>query len=81
MDSKSIEFRTGFLRGSERVKTAEMREPTVDDQLLAQEATKSQAQAELRLFAALCGITPDEIRTLSIYDYGQLQDAYAGFLA
>lgn len=80
-DKTKIEFRKGFLRGDVRVSSCEMREPTVADQLNAQETGKGAAAQELHLFASLCELSPDELRSLSLHDYGRLQSAYADFLA
>lgn len=80
MDTKPLEFRTGFLRGEARIKICQMREPTVDDQMNAQGTGKTAAAQELHLFASLCDLTPDELRSLSLHDYGRVQQAYQDFL-
>ena len=55
-----------------------MREPTVGDQLAVE--GKSVMQAEVALFANLCGLAPDSISGLPMRHYGRLQEAYGSFL-
>jgi hypothetical protein len=83
MDLRTTEItlNTGFLRGGERQKQLVMREPTVADNMTINQVTKDVAQRELRLFSALCEITPEEVQTLTMADYGRLQDAYTAFLS
>jgi phage FluMu protein gp41 len=77
---EKIEFEKGFDRNGSVVKSVTMREPTVEDQLTAQETAKSTARAEVMIIANLCECAPDEITSLSLRDYGKLQEAYAGFM-
>lgn len=77
---KEIKFERGFDRNGATVKTVTMREPTVEDQLTAQETAKSTARAEVMIIANLCECAPAEITSLSLRDYGKLQEAYAGFM-
>lgn len=79
MTSKKIPLEKGFDRNGQVVKELTMREPTVEDQLSAQEGNKSAARAEVALIANLCEATPQEIGSLSLKDYGKAQDAYADF--
>ena len=60
------------------VKSLEMREPTVGDQL-AVDKLSSAAEKEVAMFANLCEIAPATLHGLSIKQYGKLQDAYADF--
>lgn len=78
--SKEVKFERGFDRNGATVKTVTMREPTVADQLTAQETAKSTARAEVMIIANLCECAPAEITSLSLRDYGKLQEAYAGFM-
>ena len=77
---KEIKFEKGFDRNGATVKTVTMREPTVEDQLTAQEGEKSTARAEVKIIANLCECAPEEITSLTLRDYGKLQEAYAGFM-
>jgi len=61
--------------------TLTMREPTVEDQLQADEVKGVQGRQEVWLFANLCEVTPADIGRLTLPDYRKLQEAYAGFTA
>ena len=52
-----------------------MREPTVADDLAADDAPGSDLQKEIRLFANLCQLAPDDIKRLPRRDYRRLQTA------
>lgn len=62
------------------VTSVTMREPTVDDELTVQEMSASGAQKELHLFANLCEVAPDDVRSLSMRNYRRLQRGYSGFM-
>lgn len=62
------------------VKTLRMREPTVADQLAADELKGSDAAKELMTIANLCQITPDDLKKLGLRDYKKLQEAFLGFI-
>jgi len=63
-----------------KVKTLRMREPTVADQLAADELKGSDAAKELMTIANLCQITPDDLKKLGLRDYKKLQEAFLGFI-
>ncbi|OTG64333.1 hypothetical protein B9T25_12905 [Acinetobacter sp. ANC 4470] len=58
-----------------------MREPTVQDLLSAelQAKGKSDAEQEITMFANLCEIAPDFIKSLGLKDYKRIQEAYRLF--
>lgn len=58
-----------------------MREPTVQDLLSAelQAKGKSDAEQEITMFANLCEITPDFIKSLGLKDYKRIQESYRLF--
>lgn len=56
-----------------------MREPTVEDQIVAGAVKGSDAEKEITLIANLCSVTPGEIRTLTLRDYRRVQEAFVGF--
>jgi hypothetical protein len=58
-----------------------MREPKVRDMLAAEKIGKSGAEREIAMFAMLCEVTSDEIESLSMRDYGSLQETYSDFLS
>jgi len=64
-----------------KVKALRMREPTVADQLAADEYKGGDAAKELMTLANLCQITPDDLKKLSLRDYKKLQEAFLGFIA
>ena len=66
--------------GGAKVAVLRMREPTVGDQEITTQMTGSDATREITAFANLCGLAPDDIRTLPMRDYGRLQRAYTAFL-
>lgn len=58
-----------------------MREPLVNDQLIAQEtAGESMALTEVILFANLCEVPVDAVRFMRAKDFSKLQAAYRGFI-
>lgn len=64
-----------------KVKALTMREPTVNDNLIAEEQGGGKAgQHEIYLFANLCQVTPEDIKRLKLRDYMRLQEAFKGFL-
>lgn len=66
----------------ELVKVLRMREPTVGDQLAAQEAAadKNEVLAEIHLLANLCEVPPDAIKQMSLPDYAAAQAVFRTFL-
>ncbi|WP_300067685.1 phage tail assembly protein [uncultured Ruegeria sp.] len=62
------------------VKKLVMREPTVEDQTIAQKASSDQAEAEVATFANLTELSPDTIKSFKLRQYGRLQGAYQDFL-
>jgi hypothetical protein len=62
------------------VKTVRMRRPTVADMLAADKTKGSDAEKEVKLFANLAELTPDDIGRLDMSDYAQLREAWASFL-
>jgi len=67
------------LSGVEQT-TLRMREPTVEDQIVASELRGSDAHKEVTMFANLCEISPDDIRRMPMKAWRRLQEAYQGFL-
>ncbi|MDA3922767.1 MAG: phage tail assembly protein [Salinisphaera sp.] len=61
------------------VSSLSMREPTVDDQIVASEMKGSAAIQEVHMIANLCDVAPADIRSLSLRDYRKLQEAFVGF--
>lgn len=63
-----------------KVSVLRMREPTVADQLAADEIKGTDAQKEIQTFANLLEIAPDDLKKLSLRDYKKVQAAFTGFL-
>jgi hypothetical protein len=59
--------------------TLTMTEPTIGAQMDVWQAGMTQAEVELALMAALCGVPVAVIRKVSIPDYGQLQKVMGNF--
>ena len=78
--TKTIELERGVEIAGARVMTLTMREPTVDDQIIAGETKGGSALQEVALLANLCEVAPADIRRLAMRDYIKLQKAYAAFL-
>ena len=78
--SVSITLARGVEVDGVRVMEVRMREPTVDDQLLASAGTSDAAMREVTLVANLLDVPPDAVRKATLRDYGRLQEAL-GFLA
>ncbi len=57
-----------------------MREPDVNDQLIAKAIKGSDEIKELTGLANLCGITLDDIKRLKVHDLGRVQTGYLSFV-
>jgi len=66
------------IKGKGEVTELSMRRPLVRD---FRKATKtgSDQEKEIKLFADLCSVAPDEIESLDMNDYLNLQKAHAAF--
>ena len=58
-----------------------MRRPVVRDRLIAEKASGSEVEKEIRLIANLCELPPQHIELLDMADYVKLQECLAGFLS
>jgi hypothetical protein len=61
-----------------QVDTLSVRRPLVRDMMKARQ-NKDEAGAEINLFADLCQITPDELKSLDFGDYAKLQEVLKDF--
>ncbi|MDM5178526.1 phage tail assembly protein [Massilia sp. DJPM01] len=57
-----------------------MREPTVDDQLVHDLTTGSDAAREVEFMAKLCGLAPSNLRAMGLRDYRRVQEAFQLFI-
>jgi Phage tail assembly chaperone proteins, E, or 41 or 14 len=58
-----------------------LREPTVADQLAADEFKGGEAAKEIFTMANLCQVSPDDLKKLTLRDYKKLQEAFLGFIS
>jgi hypothetical protein len=63
------------------IESLTMRRPLVRDRLVAEKASGSEVEKEIRLIANLCEMAPQHIELLDLADYGKLQECLAGFLS
>ena len=58
-----------------------MREPTVQDHLAAEMQTKGMGSAmqEITMFANLCDVSPEQVQTMTLRNYGRVQAAFKLF--
>lgn len=63
-----------------QVTSLRMREPTVNDELIASKAATALPEAEVAMIANLCEQSPDAIKGLKSRQYKRLQAALTGFL-
>lgn len=58
-----------------------MREPTVQDLLAAEMQAKGMGSAmqEVTMFANLCDISPEQVKTMTVRNYGRVQEAFKLF--
>ena len=57
-----------------------MRRVKVRDQLAANRSKGNESEKEIFLFASLCEVTTEQIETMDMADYMQIQEVYSGFL-
>ncbi|WP_281680178.1 phage tail assembly protein [Synergistes jonesii] len=77
----AIELSYPIAIDATEVKVLQMRRPKVADVLLLQKQQGQEAEKEIKLFANLCEISPDDIGRLDMMDYAKLQEQYANFMA
>jgi hypothetical protein len=66
--------------GGVKIDVLRMREPTVDDTIIASEMKGSDAHREVTAIASLCMQAPVDIRKLPLKDFKRLQTAYTAFI-
>ncbi len=76
-----IELSYPVVIDATEVKVLQMRRPKVADVILLQKQQDEEAEKEIKLFANLCEVSPDDIRQLDMMDYGKLQEQYGNFMA
>lgn len=81
MDKTTIELKYPITLDGTEVCALYMRRPKVRDQIVSAKAGKTEEEKEIRLFANLCEVTPENIEDLDLADYKQLANAYIDFFA
>lgn len=64
-----------------KISTLRLREPTVADQLAADEYKGGDAAKEIFTMANLCQVAPNDLKKLTLRDYKKLQEAFLGFIS
>jgi len=78
---KTIKFSKEYpLNGGAMIDTITMREPTVGDEINAQESASKDSLIHITLFANLCNLTLDELKQISSKDGQRIAEAYNSFL-
>lgn len=67
--------------GGAKVGFLTMREPTVNDQLVADKIKGTPADQEVGMFANLCDVSPSVLHALKLRNYKRLQVAYVDFMS
>jgi len=80
-NTKTIKFSREYpLNGGAMTDTITMREPTVGDEINAQETAPKESLVQITLFANLCDLTLDELKQISSKDGQKIAEAYNSFL-
>lgn len=79
LTSKKIDLDFPLTISGTSVSQLSMRCPTLDDQIRSQDSEKSTTLQEVRLFADLCEVPPDDLRRIAMPDYIKLQRVYRAF--
>ena len=81
MDRTTVELKYPIKVDGTEVRSLSMRRPKVRDQLAAAKIGKDKTdeEKEVRMFADLCEVTPENVGDLDVEDYRQLVEAYKGF--
>jgi hypothetical protein len=79
MNKTTIELKYPITIDGTEVRALYMRRPKVRDQILSSKTGKTEEEQEVRLFANLCEVAPENIEDLDLADYKQLADAYTRF--
>ena len=79
--NKTIQLQYPVMVGGAVLEQITMRRPLVRDRLIAEKASGSDVEKEIRLLANLCELAPDTIEILDMADYIKLQECLAGFLS
>ena len=76
--SNSIELEFPIKIAGASVQVLSMRRSTVGDVLTANRI-KDEVEREIVLFANLCQVTPEDIRSIDLKDYQKIQEVFRSF--
>jgi hypothetical protein len=79
--SKKIEFSREYMFNGELKNHLIMREPTIGDEINAQEMARNENEMQLLMFANLCDISIDELKPIASKDGAKIAEAYQDFLS
>ena len=79
--SVTVTLAKGVTVSNATLMTITLREPTVADQIAAQEVKGSPAAQEVALIANLAEIPPGDVKAMTLRDYRRVQEALIGFSA
>lgn len=77
----TIELSYPITIDATEVKVLQIRRPKVADVMLLQKSQGEDAEKEVKLFANLCEISPEDVKELDMMDYAKLQEQYGNFIA
>lgn len=78
MSAATIELEFPLTIAGAKVGVLSMRRSTVGD-VLAANRIKDEIEREIVLFANLCQVSPEDIKSLDLKDYSKLQEVFRGF--
>ncbi len=78
---KKIEFSNEYSFNGVMKNHLEMREPTIGDEMNAQEMARNESELQLLMFANLCDVSLDELKPITSKDGQKIAEAYNSFLS
>ena len=79
--AKTISLQYPITADGVQVTKLTLRRPLVRDRLIAEKASGSEFEKEIRFIANLCEMAPQHIEILDMVDYAKLQECLADFLS
>lgn len=80
MGSVDIKLTTPIKIAGADVSALRMREPTLDDQIVFEKLTGTEAERDKMTLAHLCQVAPEDLGQLTLRDYNKAKVAFLGFL-
>lgn len=79
--TKEIKLSKKYDFNGVKTDTLQMREPTIGDEIIAQESAKNPEQVQLLMFGNLCDISLDELKKVTSKDGLEIVKVYNDFLS